>query len=236
MANNVSLGQQELTCVGVARKNGLTVSNTFKDTHTAYKSISPMLKYILQNTRNSTIVFYDVSRFSRRVSIGMDMAQYTQSRGNELVFVNNKFIYRNPEKDDAKLIKCLEETEEESRKIGQRVRDAIQYKKSLGYYTGGYVPYGYETYVVSEDETSITGKKMKENKLEQKIMQFIGYCKRQLIYASNLNTFMNEIYKMDSTLPNKIGQPIACYDTNGDDLKCINVPLTNDEIALLFFV
>jgi DNA invertase Pin-like site-specific DNA recombinase len=213
--NSVSLHAQESICSKFANENGLNVKSVYKEVHSAFHKVPNVLETVI-NLRKCNILISDISRFSRSVAVGLDMAKVSLKNKNRIVFIQEKFVCSS-HADLMVLAQHLQVTESESRTIGIRNKKARNYLIENGMHAGGAVPYGYD----------VVERKVVKNKYEQNVLQFIRKCQQNRISSDELNKMMIDISKT------KIYDPISCYDKN--DVAVVNITerLTNPEIANL---
>lgn len=211
--NSVSLHAQESICSKFANENGLKVKSVYKEVHSAFHKVPNVLETVI-NLRKCNILISDISRFSRSVAVGLDMAKVALKNKNRIVFIQEKFVCSS-HADFMVLAQHLQVTESESRNIGIRNKKARNYLIENGMHAGGAVPYGYD----------VVERKAVKNKYEQNVLQFIRKCQQSRISSDDLNNMMIDISKT------KIYDPISCYDKNDVSVLNITERLTNPEIA-----
>ena len=211
--NSVSLQAQESICSKFAHDNGLKIKSVYKEVHSAFNKAPSVLSTVI-NLSKCNILISDISRFSRSVIVGLDMAKTALKNKNHIVFIQEKFVCAS-HKDFMILTQYLQKTEAESRTIGLRIKKARNYLIENGMHAGGAVPYGYD----------VVERKAVKNKYEQNVLQFIRKCQQSRISSDELNKMMIDISKT------KIYDPISCYDKSGKLVMNITERLTNTEIA-----
>jgi DNA invertase Pin-like site-specific DNA recombinase len=211
--NSVSLQYQESICSKFAYDNDLNIISVYREVHSAFTKMSPVLSSVI-NLRNYTILISDISRFSRSVSVGLEMAKMALQNNNRLVFIHDEFVCARHD-DFKKLTQFLHKTEDESKTIGRRTKNAREYLIENGMYAGGSVPYGY----------TIIDRRPIENKHEKEVLRFISICQRNNISSVTLNKIMSKIVNT------KVNDPIECCDKSGKVVTNITEKLTNAEIA-----
>jgi len=222
--NSVSLEAQESLSKKMAKLKGYRIKSTHKEVKSAYSSSMKSLKEILTSNRNTHILLYDVSRFCRNVSNGIAMLNLALSKNNTLVFVHDKLVINKTNKTEKmqKLVDLLEQSENESRRIGSRIKTAQKYLRDQGKYAGGAIPFGHKVLKTDDDNNN----SLVEDPQEQNIMMFISLCRMKEISSEKLNQLMNAIS------PQVPYAPINCYDKDQVTvLKTINTSLTYSEIA-----
>lgn len=213
--SSVSLQAQESMCSKFAYENKLNISSVYKEVHSAFNKVPGVLKTVI-NLKKSTIIISDISRFSRSISIGIEMATTSIKNKNKIVFIQEKFVCS--EYADLTLLeKQLKKTEGESLTIGIRVKRSRDYLIEKGLFVGAFAPYGH----------NIINRKAIENVYEQNVLKFIDACKTFNITSVILNKNMNIISKLP------IYEPIICYSKDGSISDRITTRLANTEIANL---
>lgn len=211
--NNISLQVQESLCGKFAAENNLNVLRVHKEVHSVFNKIPEVLNTVI-NLHKYVILIADVSRFSRSETIGYDMAKKAIDNNNTLVFIQEKLVCStHAELEQLKV--HLKKSEDESKTISMRIKNAKTYLQENGMYSGGLVPYGY----------SVDNKKLIINTNEKNIIKFIKLCQTDNISASELNDIMITIHKT------KKYDKISCYDKKGKVVSHITEKLFNTEIA-----
>lgn len=210
----VSLQAQEQLCFEFASKHGYTVSSVYKEIHSAFNKTPKVLNGIIAGEKNKSILVSSVDRFSRSSDIGLKLAIKAINNKITLVFVQEQFVCCSTG-DLIALKAFLKNTEQESKTIGIRVKNARNYLIDNGMFAGGTVPYGYE----------VVDRKLIKNESEQNIISFIKYCMSEMIESVVLNK------KMITLTPTRPYVPIHCYDTLDDRVNHITTPLTKQGIS-----
>ena len=135
--------------------------------------------------------------------------------GNHITFIRENITMKS-EEDIPSILTYLSSAENESDRIGERIRVSKNYLRCNNIYIGGCIPYGYKK----------IGKKLVKCKYEQDTISFIRACKRNVVSSRSLNIHMKKISNSGKYIP------IACYDDNGDKVKNIK-SLSNDKIVEL---
>ena len=212
---SVSLQAQESVCSKYAHANGLSVKRIYKEIHSAYNKIPNVLNSVI-NLPNMSIIVSSVDRFSRSVSIGIDMATRAIKNQTQLIFVQEKFTCKTIA--DLKVLKpFLEKTEEESNVMSVRITKSKSFLSDEGYFIGGRVPYGFK----------LENKVLVEHESEQNIINFILTCKNKNVSSVDLNAGMSKISNLE------IVTPIECYDAKDNVIEKLTKGLYNAEIATL---
>lgn len=211
--NSISLQSQESICSKFAHDNNLKVKSVYKEVHSAFHKTPTVLSSVI-NLNKCDILISDISRFSRSVVVGLEMAETALKNKNRIVFIQEKFICSSSD-DFIKLTQYLKKTEDESKTIGIRIKKSRKYLIDNGMHAGGSAPYGYD----------IIERKPVENVREKEILHFIKLCQQSNISSDDLNQIMLKIANT------KIYVPIACYDKYGNLVTKITERLNNKEIA-----
>lgn len=218
--NNVSGDVQERVCRDFIIDNKLRLGNIYKETKSAFKGNRRFLEQLIVDNPNTTIVVYDVTRFTRNVEKGFELINLASRYNVRFAFACNKII---GEKDGKNLHLLMQQAQAESENISRRVKDAKQQKKEQGFHTGGPTPYGYDR------ELTPHGVKLIENPDQQKVIELIRYA--------------GESREVTSKKMNELMQPISpvwteqerVYLREGDrDVAKLKRNLTPSEIAQLF--
>ena len=218
----VSLAMQESICNKFAHDNKLRIVQIMKEIRRASGTSSPLLKKLIENTRTKNILFMDVSRFSRNVDKGLEVASKAIANGIKLIFIHEKFVCKTA--DDLPMMKTfILKTEEESKVIGRRITAARNHLMAQGLHPGGVVAFGYEL------KMSDSGNRPVPNEYEQNTIAFIKICQSTNIRSTDLNFHMKKLVD-PSTL--NIYVNIDCYNNNGDRVLLID-KMSNSAIATL---
>jgi DNA invertase Pin-like site-specific DNA recombinase len=223
--SSVSLEAQESISKRIAKSKGYRIKKVCKEVKSAYRSSMESLKEILTSNRNTYIILYDVSRFSRNFKNGLLMLQMALAKNNTLVFATEKLLINNSNKARkmSRFTDLLNQSERESAKIGERIRTAQQYLREQGKYAGGYIPYGYQVLKTNDVSTNNT---LSEELSEQNIIAFIRLCRKKSISSDTLNSLMQAISPQIPFIN------INCYDKDQETvLKTISTALTFTEIV-----
>jgi DNA invertase Pin-like site-specific DNA recombinase len=212
---SISLQAQEQICLKFAHENKLCVKSIHKEIHSVFHKTAPVFNNILQNNhKNCNILISSVDRYSRSVDIGLKLAIKAFKNKNTLIFIQEKFVCGSTN-DLVTLKAFLKNTEQESKIISNRVKTAKQYLINNGMFSGGAVPYGYD----------VVERKLVENVNEQRIIEFIKTCMKDMVACNDLNKKMLLL----STISPHV--PINCYDKSGNKIDYITEPLTSKEIS-----
>lgn len=212
---SVSLQTQEQICFKFAHENKLRVKSIYKEVHSAFNKTPKILNNILHGKyTNQTILISSVDRYSRNVNIGLKLAVKAFKNKNKLVFIQEKFVCESS--DDLVLLKSfLQNTEQESKIISNRIKTSRSFLINNGMFAGGAIPYGY----------NVIERKLVKNEKEQNVIEFIKICMQNKLLCDDLNRKMLSLTTISPYIP------INCYDKNGNNVSCITEPLTLQEIS-----
>lgn len=185
--NGVSLTRQEYFCRKYALDNDLVVSEVYNEVGSAYKQ-KPAVLNSLVNRCGMCIIVYNVSRFSRSVELGLEMANAALKNGNKIHFVEEGFCASKKNIEQLKLLFLKAELESDI--LSQRIKLSKEYLRDNGMYQGGYVPFGYDV----DDENM-----MVKNESELSVATFIRECRKSKVSSKRLNRMMREL--SDDDLP-----------------------------------
>ena len=211
----ISLNVQEKICHKYASENKIQCRSIYKEIHSAYNKLPPVLNNIADK-KNCNIIISSIDRYSRSLYLGLQLANKIINNGGSLTFVQENIICKNVE-DIAQLRSHLQASEFESSLISKRVKKSKAYLKNNGMFAGGYVPYGYE----------VLNRKLIKHSYEQKVIKFIKCCRNAPISYADLNKCMRNISQLTTFVP------INCYDENDKVIKSINRSLNFNEISVL---
>lgn len=210
---SVSLQAQEQMCLKFAHENKLHVKSIFKEVHSAFNRKPQILSEVI-NRKNQIILIACIDRYSRNVSVGLKMATTSFKNNNKLVFIQEKCVCET-HSDLILLKRFLQTTENESKTIGNRIKQTRTFLINNGMFAGGAIPYGY----------NVVERKLVKNEYEQSVIEFIKLCMKDKLLCDDLNRKMSELAKISPYVP------INCYDKGGNKVGCITEPLTKQEIA-----
>lgn len=144
---------QYKTCLNYCESKGYTVVKTYKDCYSGRNmDVLPEFKRMMRDTGNidgfrkqfDIIVFYDITRFSRNTSQGLNYLDRLMKKNIRVYSVMDECGYdRFTEKNVFRLI--LSRSENESDMIQFRVNESIRFRKNRGDKLGN-PPYGMEAF------------------------------------------------------------------------------------------
>ena len=165
---HTSLETQEQICRDYASKFGYIVKNVYTDVCSGRDMDKQSgLKKMLRNVyTGNTILFYEVSRFSRNTLQALSCLNKLSKKNINVYSISDDCGYSTTS-DKYKFRLLFPKAENESDMISERVKKSVLFRRKRGDYIGN-APYGYETYL---NDQSI--RKLRKNKDEQFVIQFI---------------------------------------------------------------
>ena len=220
-------------CKRYARKNGLIITKYIKEVSSArhMRNQKSLIK-LISKYQNAIIIVFNISRFSRNTSDGCLLLEQMNQKDLHLVSATEAFDSRTIAGKHA--IRTLLSTAElESDTISNRVKQSVQYRKSLGGYVGS-APYGYRlknTRVrCPTNNVKVQVKRLVLDKHESNVKRFIRYARNGNISAADLSKHM---YKIVEDRADRV--PIVIEDVHSnrtfDHLKRKRLPFS--DIAFL---
>lgn len=161
----VSLDAQKAKLEAWAGLNGYDLGEIFTDAGISGKRANnrPALQAALKEIqKGDALVVYSLSRLARSTRDTLDIADVLERKGADLVSIQEhidtttaagKMVFR--------MLAVLNEFERDQ--ISERTKAALEYKRSKGEKTGGYVPFGYD----------LANGHLVENEAEQGIIRLI---------------------------------------------------------------
>lgn len=141
--NELSLDAQEQCCNNFCIQNNIFVKKIYKEIHSAYVNKKlPILDLLIDEIQqNEILIIYDVSRFSRRITNGIQRAQNIIDKGCYIFSIRENCGYSSSF-DRLKFNEALNLAENESNNISDRIKNQINIRRKKGYFIGGRVPFG----------------------------------------------------------------------------------------------
>lgn len=141
--NHMSIETQLFYCKNYCEENKLNITKCESEICSAV-SITNQRKLlkIINTNRNLNIIIYDTSRFSRNVYDGINLLRKCKNKNiiihivKDLAKSDNKYGY-------LKIVDGIKNAEIESATTSDRVRNAINFRRSLGHKIGR-CPFGYK--------------------------------------------------------------------------------------------
>jgi DNA invertase Pin-like site-specific DNA recombinase len=230
-----SLEDQQSKNIEYASNNNLNIVKNISEVKSAHKAdLCEINNNEFKNISN--IIISDVSRFSRNVESGLKILQSLTKQNKIIHFIREQLIIDrdvilNKNKSKYKqLVKHLQESENESIRIGERIKSGKQNKRKRGEYDGGSLPFGLKLLkinTVDKDGNEKIIKKYAIDKEQINIIKFIDigrnppYTTKQINKA--LGVLLNE-HNFD---------PIELYDEHENISQKNTEKLNNSEIANL---
>jgi DNA invertase Pin-like site-specific DNA recombinase len=218
----VSSDVQERVCRDFIHDNKLRLASVHKETKSAYHGKRTMLRELIIGNPNTTIVVYDVSRFTRNIETGHELLRLASENGVRFAFATHGMVSGGEGGEGADLIALMTQAQQESENIGRRVRDALKRKRDEGFHTGGRVPYGFDK------EATPHGQKLIINDAEMEVVDFINYCFGGGAMATRLNSMMQSMSPLWDA-----AAPICCYSKSGKVIAQLTEPMDVADIAAL---
>ena len=215
---HVSLETQTTSCRDFADSNNLTVIRTAGETASASRNGNRGALSDLLKLKNTVIIVFDVSRFSRSLMNALTLINKFRSNNNIIWFVHENISSESPD-----LVIHLERAEEEGKAIGRRMSDAKKEKARRGYHTSGHIPYG-KTGIKTDSGTIL-----EDNEHEKNILKFVRTCMRAPV---NLNDLNNSLRRIVDDVRIVDDEPVLGFDKDGETLvNVLRDPLNGKEIA-----
>jgi len=217
---HISFEVQERQGNNCANYFSLKVYSVIKVVESAYDGKKSTIKSLINKSRGKNIIIYNVSRFSRNKNSGVSLLYHALKNKVRFFFVEEGIIWDENHRDNLqKITRKLEYSEEESRQLGKRIKDALAEKKRRGYFTGSIAKYGYKTVSYLE------GKKLINEDYEQEVIKFINMCK-------TVGTKILDLNKQMRIISPDYDEPILFFYNDIAVLE-LKDPLTNVNIASL---
>ena len=189
--NDYTLGHHSISaqynlCHKYAEENGFHISQVVKEVGSA-KSIKKQKKLLnlIENNKDVTILVYNISRFSRNTREGIYLIEKMRKKNINLISIRERISLNSPG-GRHNLRTHLSMAELESENIGVRVKDSLDFIKSLGGHIGS-VPYGFkpvsDTAVCEGSGNEIKIKKLVPDQYECEVVKFI-----KLAYDGNISS------------------------------------------------
>lgn len=185
MKGHVSLDVQRKTCVEFAEKNGFEVVEVIEEVCSAKDMNKMSLGKALDGRENITLIFFNVSRFSRNTQQALSLLDELAKRNIRLISVGEQLDLSTPW-GKHQFRSLLSEAEYEREQLGLRVKNALAYKKAQGSFLGK-VPYGYKAIKVDGI------RKLQKDEYEQNVIKFMRAAGKGDITAHTLSSLMNKI-------------------------------------------
>jgi DNA invertase Pin-like site-specific DNA recombinase len=190
-SNGSSLLVQEQLCKKYAEDNNLIITEIIKEVGSAYTKYKKLkIQSIIDsiNTDNFSIVFNDVSRFSRNLMHGLELASNAIAKNIKLIFVKENIILQNINNLNL-IVQHLTESQAESKNISARIATSKKYAKDNNKYSGGRIPFGYELELKTRELLPVAR--------EIDVIEFIKKCRTIGVTEDELNDQMKKILGPD---------------------------------------
>lgn len=192
--SSVSMESQETECRRFADKNGLKVVGVTKEVGSAFRgnyNKLEMLKNLCNNLENTTLIFYDVSRFGRNVEEAIARAEKLLTRRVRLVFVLNDLVVENRDEESFTTLRTyLQGAQQYSEDLGRKISATKAEKKRLGFHVGGVIPYGCVAVQTDRGQRIDT---LPSSHQERQVLNFISLCRSGSATATTLSESMKKI-------------------------------------------
>jgi DNA invertase Pin-like site-specific DNA recombinase len=150
--HSTSLETQIYNCTNFGNSNNMPISDVVSEICSATKSSNQKkLLQLIDNITNFNLIIFDVSRFSRNIFDGTVLIKKCRDN-NITIYSVKENICTNTNYGIKQFLSELMNAQNESDAISYRVSESIKYRKSLGAFIGGKVPYGHELY---RDENNV---------------------------------------------------------------------------------
>ena len=145
---------------------------------TKLKGLQEVIKNI---KKDETLLFLDLSRFSRNTTIGIQILDDLHKRGVKIYSVLDGMNYNTPAAQHC-VRTTLSTTQLESDIKSAKLKASFQNIKRNGGYVGSKAPYGFK--VIRDGQL----RKLVENSNEQKVLNIIKECKNKINTNTNITT------------------------------------------------
>ena len=225
-----SLSEQKHRIDEYCLKNKLKI--TYSITETCSGGNNKALLSCLNETSKHIIVC-DVTRFSRNINKGLQLIHMLTEKNKIIHFIQeniniDKYDMSSKITDNyINLYKSLEKAAYESEVIGMRISNIKKYKKEMGEYSGGIIPFGLDLYTktyIDEEGQSRIVKKFKWDEEAKNIIIFIEKCRTPPFTSDEISSLMRKIsiyddpidlvyiYEYDEVISNKSNEPLDYKD------------------------
>lgn len=185
---NISLDVQENECRNYCKSNNIKISEVVREICSGTNMKQQiLLQNILKNESNKKLIFYNISRFSRNVKDAIDFIQKLKKNNVNVYSVKEKCGYETSEEIHLFQI-TLSSSENETRRLSERLKKSKEFRKKNGGYIGGRAPYGYDVY---RNTNGI--RTLKINKKEKNIINEITSLKfDHQMTSKEITTYLNK--------------------------------------------
>lgn len=186
----VSLQVQQEKCTKYCREKGYTIKDTILEVASA-KKIQKQKKLLHLAKRNDfdALIIYDVSRFSRNVTDGMNLVQRLSKRKIYIESITENLGTTNSFSYEFTIVSLLNNAEYQLKQMIQKIKESRIKKESMGHCFGK-CPYGYKVQWNKNIRNFI------EDEYQQKVIDFIRSMKKP-ISLSEANEKLKEISKLE---------------------------------------
>lgn len=197
-------------------------ASCIQEINSAFKGTPPILSDIVNNKKNTRVIFHAVDRFSRNVQRGISNLETMIKNKCVLIFIRENLTIdclKGPAYD--RFIELLKQAESESISIGNRVKTSLEYLIKNGFHSGGSVPYGYN---LVKDNMFPGRKRLVKNNYESTVVKFITLACTKGTSISQLNKVLSKV------APIAKKDPIV-VELNGKELTHLTSSISRYNIA-----
>jgi DNA invertase Pin-like site-specific DNA recombinase len=192
-SNSVSLQTQNSLCNQFCQNKELQVTKVISEICSARKPDKQKKLYnFIKNNSNCNIIIYDVSRFSRNIIEGIKLLEKCLKNKITIYTVVEKIMFDDTT-DIGYFTSFLIKTQAESDAISYRVKNTIEFKKSIGQFLTK-PKYGFK--IIKNDETNL----VVDNEEEQIIIDIILKLKYGSLYENVIDNIENVTHEKEKVL------------------------------------
>lgn len=184
----VSLAEQEKACRDYAKSNGWNVQTVISEVASAKEMSNQKLlnQFVRSKPTDTVLLVYDVSRFSRNVVQGLNLARKLLDHNVQLRTVKDEFDMTAPS-GEYNFTNLLNHAEYEYKRITEKVKATKAFQKTRGY------QYGTPRYgkAVTKDKNNI--RKFTDNNQEQNVIRFVQLLKTRGTNIKDINYALRRI-------------------------------------------
>lgn len=193
-----SLNVQNQLCLSYLNSQGITLSASYSEISSAYNGPQKSLNVILNSWNNCWLYVYNVSRFSRNMTTGLNLIKLAKSRNINIHFIEENLDTSNSNHTHQIRVK-LSEAQLESETLSNRLLSRNKLLKNNGWQFGN-PKYG------KVAKVKLGKRKFYKSSEESKVIDFIIQA-RSGTSCQQLNNKLRKI--------NPKADPIHFYDTDG---------------------
>lgn len=214
-----SLNIQNQLCLDYLNSEGIILSESHSEVGSAFNGQQKVLMNILNNNNNCNLFIWNISRFSRNISKGVDMIKIANDNNINIIFIEEKLISSNFNHIHQIRVK-ISESQLESETLSNRLNQRNKMLKKNGWKLGN-PNFGFKSVIKNGK------RKFCKCDNEKKIVDFI-------IQARNGTSCKQLNSKLRKIIPK--ADPITFYDSDGQTkINYFNhsETLTFEEISVL---